>query len=243
MGLLYAKSHPISERLSLSFPTVGDVLDNHDEFYSVLSMFVVTPYDLMVQLDDQGIDFTTISQYQLFFSMMSAAIEHNASEPNKGLELCFSGVDWSEVRPAVDVTAQAYVFVDKDNNVVLDEFLYRKTRATICKLYDIDSKNKKPANETARKYMLERARKKQESAKRKIKVSNELEDHIVALVNSAEFKYDFESVRSLSLYMFTRSLNQILRRVNYEQVMHGYYAGTLDIKKVNQDTLNWLSPN
>ena len=243
MGLLYAKSYPISERLSLLFPTVGDVLDNHDEFYGILSMFVVTPYDLMVQLDDQGVDFTTVNQYQLFFSMMSAALEHNASEPNKGLELCFDGVDWTEVRPAVDMTAQAYVFVDKKNNVVLNEFLYRKIRAAICKLYDLESKNKKPANEAARKYMLERARKKQERAKRKASVSNDLEDHIVALVNSNEFKYDFDSVRSLSLYMFTRSLNQILRRVNYDQVMHGYYAGTLDIKKVDSNVLNWLSPN
>lgn len=243
MGLLYAKSYPISERLSLLFPTVGDVLDHHDEFYGILSMFVVTPYDLMVQLDDQGIDFTTVNQYQLFFSMMSAALERNATEPNKGLELCFTGVDWTEVKPAVDTTAQTYVFVDKNYNVVLNEFLYRKIRATVCKLYDFNSKNKKPANNAARKYMLERARKKQELAKRKVVVSNDLEDHIVALVNSTEFKYDFESVRSLSLYMFIRSLNQILRRVNYDQVMHGYYAGTLDIKKVSQDTLNWLSPN
>ena len=241
MGLLYADTYQINDDISVYIPTVGEILDCQDEYYRLLSVFISTPFDLMVQLDDIGIDFTEIKKYELFVILFKNVLEDYQAGEAKVLDLILTGYDLNNLFPALDMTTNSFVFVDNKNRVIINERIYLQIRSTLCAIHDIDKKDKRPGNEETHKYLLERARIKQERAMRRRQVNTELEDYIVALVNTNDFKYDFESVRGLSLYKFTRSLQQILKRVNYDQVMLGYYTGNLDIKKINQENLNWLS--
>ena len=145
---------------------------------------------------------------------------------------------------AQDLTTNSFVFVDKETkNVVIDERTYLQLSAILRKVNHIEKRDVKPGNKEAKEYRLARNRKKQARAMRNKGKDTELEDNIVALVNNKEFKYDFESVRGLTIYQFYRSLEQVVTITNYHQVMSGYYAGTLDIQKVDQKLLNWLSNN
>ena len=63
---LYQRSIEISDAISIAVPTVGQIIDNEDDYYQVVCMMVATPYDMMVQLDDAHIDFTKIDDYELF---------------------------------------------------------------------------------------------------------------------------------------------------------------------------------
>ena len=241
MGLLYTDSYRINDDFSVYIPTIDEILSCQDEYYRLLSVFISTPFDLMVQLDDIGIDFTEITKYQLFVMLFRGVLEDYQAGGARALDLILKGYDFNHLYPAVDLNTQSYVFVDDQRRVVLNERLYLQIRSALCYLHDIDKKDKRPGNQEGKKYLLERARIKQERARRKHNLNTELEDLIVALVNCRDFKYDFDSVRSLSLYKFNRSLQQILKRVNYDQIMQGYYAGNLDIKKISQESLNWLS--
>ena len=87
--------------------------------------------------------------------------------------------------------------------------------------------------------MLERARKKMQRNKTR-STDSQLEQLIVALVNTEEFKYDYESTRNLSIYQFNESVRQIIHKVDYNNRMHGVYAGTVDPKGFSHDELNWL---
>jgi len=44
----------------------------------------------------------------------------------------------------------------------------------------------------------------------------------------------------MSIYQFNESLHQIVKKVDYEHKMHGLYSGTIDLKGLSQDELNWL---
>ena len=66
LHLLYRDSYAINDSIHLSIPTVAPVLDNEDSYYNVVSAITAMPIDFMVQLDDLGIDFTTINAWQLF---------------------------------------------------------------------------------------------------------------------------------------------------------------------------------
>lgn len=241
MSLLYAKSYKITDDITANIPTVGEILDHQEDYYRTLTAFVATPFDLMVQLDDMGLDFTEVGRYELFAMLFRGILEEYQSGNTAGLDLVLQGYDFNDLFPAIDVKAEAIVFVDSKKRIVINKRVYQQIRATLCHLNDIEKKDKLPGNNAAKQYMLERARAKLRSASRRQKVDSELEDYIVALVNTKEFKYDFDTVRSLSLYQFHRSLKQILKRLNYDQIMSGYYAGNLDLKKVDQDSLNWLS--
>lgn len=69
--LLYKRSWEINPYISVAIPTVGEILDDEDNYYSMVSMLTAMPIDMMVQLDDIGIDFSTINEYDLFLILFN----------------------------------------------------------------------------------------------------------------------------------------------------------------------------
>ena len=61
------------------------------------------------------------------------------------------------------------------------------------------------------------------------------------MVNAEQFKYDFESVRNITIYQFNECVRQIVNKVNYDNRMHGVYSGTVNAKELSQADLNWLT--
>ena len=53
-------------QLFIRIPTVGEILEDEFTYYSIISSLTASPFQYMVQLDDMGIDFTTMSDYELF---------------------------------------------------------------------------------------------------------------------------------------------------------------------------------
>ena len=65
LHLLYRDSYAINDSIHISIPTVGQVLDNEDSYYNVVSAITAMPIDFMVQLDDLGIDHCDYERLQL----------------------------------------------------------------------------------------------------------------------------------------------------------------------------------
>ena len=100
----------------------------------------------------------------------------------------------------------------------------------------------KPGNESARKYLLEKERKKQKRNAKKPRFPY-LEKMVIALVNTSEFPYNYETCMDLSIYKFNQSLQQIQRKIAFDNTMVGVYAGTVDTSKMtDKDALSWI-PN
>ena len=56
-SLLYARSYPVNDKISIRIPTVGEILEDEARYNSIVSCVISTPYDFMVYLDDMGIRF------------------------------------------------------------------------------------------------------------------------------------------------------------------------------------------
>ena len=65
-SLLNATSVDIAPNLSVKIPTVGEILEDEFTYYGIVSSLTASPFQFMVQLDDMGIDYTKITDYQLF---------------------------------------------------------------------------------------------------------------------------------------------------------------------------------
>ena len=88
--------------------------------------------------------------------------------------------------------------------------------------------------------MLKRARDKMKRHRNR-KEASQLESLIIAMVNTEQYKYDFEGTRELSIYQFNESVRQVIKKVDYDNRMYGVYAGTVNVKDLSQDDLNWLT--
>lgn len=233
ISLLYKREYKITDRISIMIPTVGEILGNEDAYYGMVSMLTAMPIDMMVQLDDLGIDFTEINDYDLFLLLFSGLRSQDTS-------MIFGDLDLSKFELASREDTNDIVLIDRENDIVIDRVIQREIAATLRKIHHLEKNNRRPGNDEAKSYMLERARIKQKRRKNR-KSFSELETLIVAMVNTEQYKYDYERTRELSIYQFNESVRQVIKKIDYDNRMIGVYAGTVNVKDLSRDDLTWLT--
>lgn len=232
-NLLYAHEYVINDCIKIPIPTVGEILEQEDNYYSLVSLITATPYDMMVQLDDMGIDFSEISDYELFILMFQFLKTRDTS-------LLFGALDLSHFSVVVNPQNNTIVLRDSESGAVIDQSIYTILCQAIRKIHHLKRNFRNPANGEAKKYMLHRARMKLKRHNTRNEGS-QLEELIVALVNTEQFHYNFDTARDLTIYQFNESVQQIVKKIDFDNRMHGIYAGTVSAKDMSQDDLNWLT--
>lgn len=233
LNLLYKKEYAINQFINVRIPTVGEILDCEDEYYGVVSILTAMPIDMMVQLDDIGVDFTSINEWELFLLLFGTLKERDTS-------LVFGNLDLKPFQTAINPQNNHVILVNKETGARIDRALHSQIASTLRKIHHLERNNRKPANGEAKEYMLRRAREKMRRQSRRLSDS-QLEELIVALVNTEQFHYGFEGTRELSIYQFNESVRQVIKKIDYDNKMHGIYAGTVSAKDLSQDDLNWLT--
>lgn len=271
-NLLRVDRIPITDQITIMIPTVGEVLDHERYYYSMAYTLTSTPYQQMVQLDDAGIDYTKISEYELFirnmisyaYSKKEIALQVKGLEESGAKENATQIEELQKKMEFVDVPVRlifgddfeigAYdLYKDKEIDELIlfnpvtgariDRLTYLAISETIRKINSFEHVKLKPGNESARTYLLEKERKRLKRAARKPFVS-QLEQRVVGLVNTAEFPYNYESCMDLSLYKFNKSFEQIRHRITYDEVMMGVYSGTVNTKDISDKSiLSWIKLN
>lgn len=232
-SLLKLNSVNIVPKLSVRIPTVGEILDDEKTYYNLVSSLTATPYQYMVQLDDIGVDFTKVTDYQLFMMLFPSFSKGN-------LSVIFGEIDLSDISIYKNNQNDTLILYSQKNDIAIDEFVYTEFVDVLRQINNIEKFKGKPGNEAARHYLIEKERKRQ---KRKLRKPYEpyLEKLVVALVNSPEFKYNYEETMDLSIYKFNESLKQIQTRITFNNTMTGVYAGTVDTSKLSDRAcLSWL---
>lgn len=221
-------------KLSVRIPTVGEILEDEFSYYSIISSLTASPFQYMVQLNDIfGIDYTTITDYDLFKMLFPLYCKSD-------LSILFGDLNVSNFIIKKELH-QDYLY-NPSNNIEINEKVYNDLVNIIRQINLLEKVKSKPGNETAKKYLLEKERKKQ---KRNAKKKQEpyLEKLVIALVNTSEFPYDYDSCMDLSIYRFNQSFKQIQHKIAFDKTMIGVYAGTVDTSKLSsKDNLTWI-PN
>lgn len=232
-SLLKLSSIDIIPNLSVRIPTVGEILEDEGTYYSTVSALTATPFQYMVQLDDMGIDYTQVTDYELFQMLFPMYVKSD-------LSLLFGSLNVSDFGIWVDERNNNQIIYSPSNQITIDECVYHHLAEAIRKINLIDKVKSKPGNESAKKYLLEKERKKQ---KRNAKKPYEpyLEKLVIALVNTSEFPYTYDTCMDLSIYQFNQSFRQIQHKIAFDHTMIGVYAGTVDTSKMsNKEALSWI---
>ena len=117
LNLLYQKRYVINDFISIVIPTVGEIIDNEDAYYNLVSVLTAMPIDLMVQLEDAGIDFTSINEYELFLLMFAGFKSQDTS-------LIFGDLDLSKFKIAVNEENGTVVLLDEEHDIKIDRAIH-----------------------------------------------------------------------------------------------------------------------
>ena len=235
-SLLKRSSVEITPKLSVRIPTVGEILEDEKSYYTLINSLTATPFQYMVQLDDMGIDFTTINDYQLFLLIFPSFAKTDMS-------ILFGNINFSDIEVGTNPQNDSTILYSKNNGIIIDELVYSEIVKAIRKINGLQRENRKPGNDEAKEFRINLERKKQ---KRNARTPYDpyLEKMVVALVNRPEFKYNYEQVEDLSIYQFNKSFEQIKTSINFDNTMIGVYAGTVDTSKLkDKSCLSWLPIN
>lgn len=233
LNLLYKDRIPITDQIHVMIPKIGDVIDNEDTYNDLVSYFTAMPIDMMVQLDDAGIDFTTINAYELFVLLFGQI-------KTLDTKLILGDLDLTKFEIVEDPESGKFGIVCPETGAYIDRSIHYQIASTLRMLNHIEKNNKRPANQEAKEYMIKRARERMKRRKNH-QENSQLESLIVAMVNTEQFKYNYEQVREISIYQFMESVHQIIQKVNCEHKLNAVYAGTINPNDLGQDELNWLS--
>lgn len=232
-SLLYSRVIPVNDKIGIYVPSVGEVLQDEDSYYQLVTTLTAMPIDMMVPLDDLGIDFTKIDEYELFLLCFSSLKTMDTS-------LVFGDLNLGRFQPAINNENGNVVLRNDIDDITIDRAIYAKIAGIIRKIHYFEKNERRPGNEAAKDYMIERARKKLRRSANRNKDS-QLEELIIALVNTEQFSYGYDDVLDLTIYQLNASARQIVKKIDYDNRMIGIYAGTVNAKELSQSDLNWLT--
>ena len=146
LNLLYKKQYEINDSIKIVIPSVGEIIDNEDSYYSIITVLTAMPIDLMVPLDDAGIDYTEINEYDLFL-IMSAGLKAQDTS------LVFGDLDLTKFEISVNQKNGKIVLYDAEDDIVIDRATHARIAGVLRKIHHLEKNRRKPANKEAKEYM------------------------------------------------------------------------------------------
>ena len=240
-SLLGRHSYKLTDFITIHIPTIGEIRKTETselEYCQAVYYFIRTQCDLIVDLYENGIDYRKIDNYELFIYFFSAEIQQ-LNIPDKIWSMIFENLDRSEIVINVSKDNQI-VFCDKNNNLLIDKDIFEKI-ADILRQINFKEKNVdylKVPTESGYKYIVDRMKLKRERLKKENKnTSSELDAYILLLVNNQNFKYNFQTVNSVSVYDFYCSLKQIYKDKEVDGLLSAYFYGNLKSEDLTENKL------
>lgn len=232
LSMLRGKNIEFANGMIMCQPTLGDIEQlTESKYMNMLSVFIASPFDMIAQLDEIGIDFTKITSYQLF-CMMYKTLEKSQTK------ILFGDFDFVKLR-IVDNDGKVEL---RNETTVINEDSFNEIVQAIRTINCLSPpKFKGVANEYTKMKMIEYAKSELElNKRRKSKPKSVFKTLISRAVNHPYFKYKLEEIWDMKVYVFYDFLKSINIIENSNYLNMGAYSGNIDISKINKSELNWL---
>lgn len=235
------EDYKISKHIVLHQPTL-DEIERYGEqyYYSMLYQLTATPQSMKAQLWDMGVDYTTITPYELFYQLLYRLY------PKERTSIIFGDLDFQKFQLVqrkdnneieLYQTVQTYEGIDE---VELDEFTYNMIMDYLRKVHIIEKDERIPANESTKMILIEDAKDEIEKNKNK-EYHSQLQNLISSMVNSEGFKYNHSQVWDMKINAFMDSVKRISKIKNAGLLLQSGYSGYgINLKDVDKKQLDWL---
>ena len=149
-----------------------------------------------------GIDYTTISDFTLFYSLLAPPYDSSKTSIITG------DLDLSNFELFQKNSSEEIVMYDSKRDILIDEQIYQKFAEILRNMHGLKRNAQIPANEATKQIPIEDAREEYELGKDKPYVS-QLKNLVSAMVNCQGFKYSHSQVWDMKINAFLDSVKRI----------------------------------
>lgn len=231
LQLYFGDDYIINDYIKITQPLIGSVVSYGEaKYFSMVHTITAIPSDMKSQLWDMGLDWTEVDDFELFM-MLSQTLT-----PDK-TSILFGDLDFSKLRPFRDNQNGDIVLANKETGVKIDQMIYLRIMSYLRKLHNLTPKVEKAANKMTKKVLIDEDRQKILHAKDK-----PFKSYLLPLISSVKVKqgYTKDYVRNMGLYEFFDDIARMQIINNADHLLSACYAGTIDMKKVDKKSLNWM---
>ncbi len=234
LQMYFGDDYVINNKITLHQPTVGDVIKlGEKDYYGMIHSLTAIPTDLIAQLDELGICWMDISDFELFI-MLTRGIPHEISSIIFG-----DNIDFSLFTPCINPQNDMLVLKDLVHDITIDLHIYSKIVTYIRAMHNIVPKPKKAFNSATKEFMIEMAHEELANSKKQ-EYKSMMRPMISAMINSAGFKYNLEEIRKMPIVAFMDSVQRIQVISHANNLTLGAYMGNIDVSKIKKDEFDWL---
>lgn len=237
LKLYRGQDFTVSEHIVIHQATLGEICDyGEQDYYSMIYKLTATPQSMKAQLWDMGIDYTTITPFELFYSLLYKLY------PQEKTSILFGDLDFTRfqvMQHKEDKTIFLCQVID-NQVVVIDEFTYNTIMDYLRQVHMLVKDDKIPANESTKMILIEDAREENERNKTK-EYHSQLKNMVSAMINSEGFKYNHTEVWNMKINAFMDSVKRIAKIKNANLLLQSGYSGFgVNLKEISNKQLDWL---
>lgn len=258
----------INNRIKLKPPTLQEIVDEdygEKKYFNFVNLLCAVGADLKWQLDDAGIDYTKIDDFELFCKFIAPSIDKKTSK------IVFNDdLDFSAMKVFYNEKIQDYVLVQKIHNIKevevgnkwlnkirilfhkpiktkvseeqyeikIDRLAYLRMVAALRYMHKTKRNDELPGNETTRRFFIEEAREDYEKAKNK-DYKSQLFNIISTLVVTPGFKHDEKTVFDMNIVAFYDAVGRTQKVSQVDLLLQSGYSGFgINLKDIKKEELN-----
>ena len=230
LKLYFGDPYIVNNYLTIYQPTIGDIIDYGErEYFSMINTLTAIPSEMKSMLWDSGIDWTKITDFQLF-TMFAPSLSQ------KQTKIVLGDIDLQRMKPVENLQNGEIVLRDSVTGAVIDELAYMTMSAYLCKLHNLTKKVEKAGNKFTKQVLIDEDRQKREySAKQPYK------SFLMPLVSSVKVRqaYTKDYIRNMGLYEFFDDLSRLQIIVSTDALLNGMYSGFCDTSKIPKKNFDW----
>lgn len=232
LQLYFGDDYEINDNVTIHQPTIDEIVAHGESsYFSTVYTVCAIPSDMKSQLWDMNIDWCKISDFELFMMLAPTLTPDRTG-------IIFGDLDFSKLRPYPHPHNEGdVVLADKEAGVLIDELIYMRIVDYLRKLHNITPKPERAKGKRAKEAMIEEDRRRLEYNKNK-----PFKSYLLPLISSVKVKqgYTKEYVRNMGLAEFFDDVARLQIINSADHLLSAVYAGTIDMKKISKDELNWM---
>lgn len=231
LSLYMGDPYVVNKHITITQPTIGQIASyGEKKYYSMVHTITAIPSDMKSQLDDMGLDYEKLEDFELFMMLAPTLSVESTS-------ILFGDVDFSKLKPIRNPQNDQIVLASRETGLVIDMLIYEKIVDYLRKVHGLKKKIEHAANKYTKRVLIEEDRRNIELNKKK-----PYKSFLTPLVSAVKVRmgYTKDYVRNMGIYEFTDDIQRLQVIHNADALLHGIYGGMIDTKKINKSDLNWM---
>ena len=230
LALYFGDPYVVNAYMTITIPKIGEVVKYGErQYYSMIQTVTAIPSEMKSQLWDAGLDWTQLTDFQLFMMLAPTLSKDQTS-------ILFGDLNLQSLRPFENPENETVFLCDPETGVIIDELAFGKMHSYLCSAHNLNKKVENAANEYTKKFMIDEDRQKlRYNAKQKYK------SFLKPLISAVKCRmgYTLDYVKNMGLVEFFDDLSRLQIIVNADALLQGSYSGMVDTSKIPKKNFDW----